>query len=147
MLPLDAEAPGSTPPPQMIELAKPRALTPGEREILEFLTASPLSCDPLREQLSSASVITQCDCGCPSVGLTTDGPIVPDALVVEREPVGRDDYFAIKAVGRNREWRMVDVILHVGSGEVSELEIWAAVYGGSPETDLPPVATLRYDDS
>jgi hypothetical protein len=61
------------PPPQMVKLAQPRPLTPHERQLLEFVLASPHSRDQLREQLHTTRVVSDCDCGCPSIGLQSDG--------------------------------------------------------------------------
>jgi hypothetical protein len=135
--------PPMTAPPKMVELDKPRALTDGERGLLEFLADGD---DLLGEQVRNATVVARCDCGCPSIGLASAGPAIADASVAQREPQGHDDYFFVKASGANRAGVQVDVILHVGRGLINELEIWAGTWGDPPETDLPALPGLRRSD-
>jgi hypothetical protein len=130
----------------MIVLGEPRELLSQEYRPLQYLVSGAQSCEELRAQLNTTRVVSCCDCGCPSIGIESAGPPEPAHLVAERDPVGRDDYFAIRAVGRNAAGGDVDVILHVGAGRVIELEVWAATYGGSPATDLPEITTLRSED-
>jgi hypothetical protein len=75
----------------------------------------------LSEQVTTVRVVSTCDCGCASVGLRTEGPPVPATTVARLSATGREDYFAVSAsdVGD------VTVVLHVLSGFVGELEIFA----------------------
>jgi hypothetical protein len=74
----------------------------------------------LSEQVATVRVVSTCDCGCASVGLRTEGPQVPATAVARLSDTGRDDYFAVSASGGG-----VSVVLHVLSGFVGELEIFA----------------------
>lgn len=87
----------------------------------------------LSEQVATVCVVSTCDCGCASVGLRTEGPQVPAAVVARLSGTGRDDYFAVSASGRGD----VSVVLHVLSGFVGELEIFAG--------EGVPVATPNAD--
>jgi hypothetical protein len=75
----------------------------------------------LSEQVATVRVVSTCDCGCASVGLSTEGPQVPATAVVRLSDTGRDDYFAVSASDGDD----VSVVLHVLSGFVGELEIFA----------------------
>ena len=75
----------------------------------------------LSEQVTTVRVVSTCDCGCASVGLRTDGPQVPATAVASLSDTGRDDYFAVSA----SDGGYVSVVLHVLSGFVGELEIYA----------------------
>ena len=75
----------------------------------------------LSEQVATVRVVSTCDCGCASVGLRTEGPQVPATAVARLSDTGRDDYFAVSASGAGD----VSVVLHVLSGFVGELEIFA----------------------
>ena len=75
----------------------------------------------LSEQVATVRVVSTCDCGCASVGLRTDGPQVPATAVASLSDTGRDDYFAVSA----SDGGYVSVVLHVLSGFVGELEIYA----------------------
>ena len=75
----------------------------------------------LSEQVATVRVVSTCDCGCASVGLRTDGPQVPATAVARLSDTGRDDYFAVSASDGGE----VSVVLHVLSGFVGELEIYA----------------------
>ena len=75
----------------------------------------------LSEQVATVRVVSTCDCGCASVGLRTEGPQVPATAVARLSGTGRDDYFAVSASGGGD----VSVVLHVLSGFVGELEIFA----------------------
>ena len=74
----------------------------------------------LSEQFATVRVVSTCDCGCASVGLRTEGPQVPATAVARLSDTRRDDYFAVSASGGN-----VSVVLHVLSGFLEELEIFA----------------------
>jgi len=96
-----------------------RALTPGERAILDLLLAADLpSGDALRQQLDGARVSEECTCGCPSVLFSID-PARPAApgyrygVAVEAETVDRDG-------------TPIWVLLHVVHGYMRELEVLRA---------------------
>jgi hypothetical protein len=131
--------------PQLVELAESRSPTSGELALLRFLAEGPSGCQELRQQIASTQVVAACDCGCPSVGLRSAGPPVPESIVRAREPEGRDDYFLIAASGPNAAGDDVEVILHVSDGQAIELEVWSGTWpGSSPQSGLPAVADLRY---
>ena len=75
----------------------------------------------LGEQVATVRVVSACDCGCASIGLRTKGPRVPATAVTRLSDTGRDDYFAVSA----SDGGDVSVVLHVLSGFVGELEIFA----------------------
>lgn len=75
----------------------------------------------LSEQLATVRVVSSCDCGCASIGLRTEGPQVPATAVARLSDTGRDDYFAVSA----SDGGDAGVVLHVLSGFVGELEIFA----------------------
>ncbi|MEV4134122.1 hypothetical protein AB0J72_18370 [Dactylosporangium sp. NPDC049742] len=106
--------------PELVALPQPRALTEAERalvvRLVEFAGVAELG-----EQVATVRVVSVCRCGCGSVGLRSDGPPVPAAVVARLSANGRDDYFAVSASGGGD----VSVVLHVGSGLVVELELFA----------------------
>jgi hypothetical protein len=141
----DVPPSGEPPAPRLVALAGERSLSPGELELLRFLVDGPGGCEELRVQVAAARVVSECDCGCPSIGLETTGPPVPDAIVRAREPDGREDYFLVAASGPSANADEVEVVLHVAVGRVTELEVWAGTWpGSSPQTELPAVAGLRH---
>lgn len=66
----------------------------------------------LSEQVATVRVVSTCDCGCASVGLSTEGPQVPATAVARLSDTGRDDYFAVSA----SDGGDVSVVLHVTGG-------------------------------
>jgi hypothetical protein len=56
----------------MLPLDPPRALTAGERELLDFLLSGPLGDDELRAQAATAQAVTQRSYGCATVGLAVN---------------------------------------------------------------------------
>jgi hypothetical protein len=118
--------------PTLIELPRPRALTSAERALVTWLVAL-AEVPSLSEQVATVRVVSTCDCGCPSVGLRTDGPQVPASVVAGLSSTGRDDYFAVSAAGGGR----VSVVLHVLGGFLGELEIFAGegVTVATPDVD------------
>jgi hypothetical protein len=114
------------PVPKLVELPRPRALTGAERALLARLVTF-ADVPSLSEQVATVRIVSTCDCGCASVGLSTEGPQVPATVVARLSDTGRDDYFAVSADGD------VSVVLHVVSGFVGELEIFAG-------EDIPVVA-------
>lgn len=120
------------PVPELVELPQPRALTEAERalvvRLVEFAGVAELG-----EQVTTVRVVSACRCGCGSVGLRSDGPAVPAAVVARLSANGRDDYFAVSASGGGD----VSVVLHVGSGSVVELELFAGegVQVAAPRAD------------
>jgi hypothetical protein len=106
--------------PTLVELPRPRALTEAERALMTRLVTF-ADVPSLSEQVATARVVSSCDCGCASVGLRTEGPQVPATAVARLSDTGRDDYFSVSASGGDG----VSVVLHVLSGFVGELEIFA----------------------
>ena len=105
--------------PTLIDLPRPRALTEAEHALIARLVMF-ADVPNLSEQFATVRVVSTCDCGCASVGLSTEGPQVPATAVARLSDTGRDDYFAVSACGGGD----VSVVLHVLSGFVGELEIF-----------------------
>ena len=126
----------------LLPLARPRELSARERELLEALIA-PLGVEELGRQVRTAKVVSVCSCGCPSVGLSAEGPRVPPAVALAVDDTARDGTFGVKAWASNDEGRDVEVALHVIEGTVFELEIWSGWDGGDVHTSVPPAASLR----
>jgi hypothetical protein len=105
-----------------------RSLNESERQVLALLLAQDFpGAAELREQVDSARVSRQCDCGCPSVDLVVDGD-VPHAAVVSRTPVNAQ---VAGGVGGG-------LIVFVDDGRLSGLEYYSAedhVPGSWPELD------------
>ena len=120
--------------PNLVALPDPRALTAAERALLGRLVAF-ADVPELTAQVDTARVVSTCDCGCASVGLRTDAPPVPENVVAQRSATGRPDWFAVSAAGRGG----VSVVLHVLSGFVGELEIYA---GEGVAVGAPPAESL-----
>jgi hypothetical protein len=108
------------PVPTLVELPRPRALTEAEHTLMIRLVTF-ADVPSLSEQVATVRVVSTCDCGCASVGLRTEGPQVPATVVARLSDTGRDDYFAVSASGVGD----LSVVLHVLSGFVGELEIFA----------------------
>ena len=106
--------------PTLVELPRPRTLTQAEHALMARLVTF-ADVPSLSEQVATARVVSTCDCGCASVGLSTEGPQVPATVVTRLSDTGRDDYFAVTGSGDGD----VSVVLHVLSGFVGELEIFA----------------------
>jgi hypothetical protein len=117
--------------PTLVELPRPRALTDAEHALVTRLVAF-AGVPSLSEQVATVRVVSTCECGCASVGLSTDGPRVPATVVAGLSGTGRSDYFAVSASGGD-----VSVVLHILSGAVGELEIFA---GGEGVSVSPPRA-------
>jgi hypothetical protein len=117
----------------MVPLAEPRALTAAERALLEALVGRAGHAG-LRAQADTAIVDSVCSCGCPSVGLRAGGPALSAEDMLAFSGHGRDDVFGIHAHHDG-----VDVVVHVLTGRLDELE----VYAGDGETpDLPSPGDL-----
>jgi len=124
----------SEPAPKLVDLPRPRALTAAEHALVSRL-AEFVDVPVLREQVATVLVVSTCDCDCASVGLRTDGPPVPATVVARLSGTGREDYFAVKAIGQGK----VDVVLHVVGGFLGELEIYA---GEGVTVAAPPAHSL-----
>ena len=108
-----------------MESAFPRALTPVERGILDFLLAADFQgVRELREQAKTAVVTGLCDCGCPSFNLAVDASCAAaDAVHLPVEARGRktgDDY--------------VELLLFVVDGLLVGIEL---LFYGEPPRELP----------
>jgi hypothetical protein len=107
------------------DLGSPRALSADESRVLLELAAAvdePL----LHRQVRAAVVTAACRCGCSSVRLSSPKPAVPAARVAQlfrRDGAGG---FSVAATGPRPGAADVQVVLHVGSGRVQELEVFLA---------------------
>ena len=127
------------PGPVWIDLREPRSLTAAERAVLDALIDH-AGCPELTDQACSARVVGICRCGCSSVHLQTAGPPVPPSTIAARSTTARDDYLGIQAEGTTPGGQAVDVAVHVSSGMLEELEVFA---GEGIGTGLPAPDSLR----
>jgi len=121
----------------MVPLAEPRALHPAERVLLDALVGRTGHAG-LREQARSAVVGGTCSCGCPSVSLRVAGPALSTEDMLRFSDHGRDDVFGVHA---HTAGARVEVVVHVLSGRIDELEIYA---GDAAEPDLPSPEDLAH---
>jgi hypothetical protein len=117
----------------MVPLAEPRPPTPAEAAVLTALVAHTGNA-ALRAQVDSVTVVSTCSCGCASVGLRTDGPPLSTVDMLALSGLGRDDWFGVRASHDG-----VDVVVHVLSGRLGELEVYA---GDGIAAPLPEPARL-----
>ncbi len=130
------------PPSRPVRLPHPRALSADERALLDWFVDVRAKTSRIRAQADVALVVATCSCGCPSVhlGVASGAPV---AALDGRDPDvrnGGDASFIAEA--RSPDGRRLDVTLHVVAGRLTELEIWAATFGGDVRTGLPRVETL-----
>jgi hypothetical protein len=125
--------------PVFDDLAEPRELTDGERDLLAVLVAATGS-PHIAAQLPTAQVSGTCRCGCSSIRLTARASAMPPAAVLERTPGKQDDYVAVTAEAAAGVQEPVAVTLHIVDGSLHELEIFAGE--GQPVT-TPPATSLR----
>jgi hypothetical protein len=92
----------------MPELSQPRPLREEERRLIEFLLGAEFSRrDQLRQQLESAQVVWECECGCGTINLrASEGALSAKAAI------------AVEARGEG-----IDVSLFVRAGKMSSLEM------------------------
>jgi hypothetical protein len=129
--------------PKMVELDAPRPLKWDERALLDFLLDHPIARDELRAQAERAEVVSECDCGCRSVGLEPHAAAPSARYTAEDSVYGRDDYIGIRARGRSEAGTEIEVTLHVVHGRMAELEIWdGAQTGGRSRGELPELDSL-----
>jgi hypothetical protein len=114
--------------PALVPLERPRPTAPAERALLDVLAG-----DALAAQVASAVVVSECNCGCPSVELSTSSPPLP----------GEQGHRELSRSALAHDGRTIVVTLHVFDGVVHELEVWAGQDGGDPRVSLPPVEALR----
>ncbi len=105
------------------DLAVPRLLSEAERHLAEGLAAAS-GIARLVRQVGQARVVGECRCGCPSVRLAVDGPVIDADTVRGLSGSGRDDYLSVSARSPVDD-QPVEVTLHVLDGLVEELEIFA----------------------
>lgn len=130
---------------------EPRSLTAEERALVVRLVEE-TSFPELREQLQTVRAIGSCSCGCPTVMLETGGPAIPpEAMAAYNAPAAaefgvqpREDWVQVQAWVPNGKGGLVDVILHVPGGKMSELEIWTGD-PKHPQTDIPNPTLLDFD--
>jgi hypothetical protein len=107
-----------------VALEAPRALSTMEAALVDLLIA-PLHVPELSAQVAAAEVVSACSCGCPSVGLRTDGAAVPEDVMRRLSESGRSDVLSLSTVGTDEQGRTVDIVLHLVHGLIEELEVWA----------------------
>jgi hypothetical protein len=134
--------PASVPGVVWQELTSARPLNEHEARLLGELAAF-VDEPHLREQIDTARVGANCTCGCSSVRLQTDAPVVPAERVAQLSSSGRADYFAVHSAGRPRTLRHVDVVLHVGSGRIMELEVFHNRRGHGVQIPLERITGLQ----
>jgi hypothetical protein len=127
---------------KLVPLRRPRPLASDERLLVEALV-EPLGSQELHMQVEHAEVVALCSCGCPSIGLHTNGPELPPGVLKQLSDTDRTDVLNLSAWGVNRGGREVEVTLHLVHGRLHELEVWAGTYRGDPVTDLPKPQTIR----
>jgi hypothetical protein len=110
-----------------------RQLTKEEHELLAWLLEhGPSGAMKFLPQLDSALARSNCDCGCPSIGLS----IPLDAPLVET-PSGFRIHFSGVSNGYD-----VGLMLIAGSGVLSELEVYTFGENEGP-FELPEIGTLK----
>jgi hypothetical protein len=128
-------------------LPQRRRPTAAEQAALDRLV-SHVDCPELSAQAASAWVTAACECGCSSVLLYSDAPALSPQAMARLSSVGRSDWFGIDHTRvdetptldpSRRTVRMLQIIVHVTSGSLHELEIFA---GEGVAVDIPPPETL-----
>ena len=118
----------------MPTVADERALKDEERRLIEWLLqhGEPGALAYL-PQLNRTSVVSRCDCGCPSVDLAVDGRATPGSAPSDK---------LADVIGVSPEGLPVGVILHARDGLLSELEVYSR---GDPSKTyaLPAISTLE----
>lgn len=134
------------PAPKMVKLDQPRQLSEDERTYLDFMLTHPGSVAELDTQAQSVQVVSECDCGCRSIGLEPAASAPPAEAGPESETFGRDDYFLLEAEGESLEGNRVELFLHVVEGRMVELEIWdgAERTSGMSRGETPEFETLEH---
>jgi hypothetical protein len=127
------------PGPVWIDLPEPRSLKAAERAVLDALIHH-AGCRELTDQAVSARVVGKCRCGCSSVHLQTAGPPVPPSTIAARSTTARDDYLGVEAEGTTPGGQAVDATVHICSGMLEELEVFA---GEGVATGLPSPDSWR----
>lgn len=122
------------PPAQRVGLPAPRALTHGERAIIEHMLGHPLAKPELSRQAAAALVEAVCSCGCPSVWLVVDESTPAAHYAPSEADGGRIDHVALTA-RQQKERGTTEATLHVVNGRIFEMEIWAGD-GVRPRVDL-----------
>jgi len=130
-------------------LEEPRRPTDAEQAVLDRLVAHADNAE-LTAQAATAWVTALCDCGCRSVRLHSDAAPLSPAAMSDLSSTGRDDWFSIDCTrfvgeppGAERPARTVptvQVVVHVTSGSLHELEIFA---GEGVAVEVPAPEELR----
>lgn len=134
------------PAPKMVKLDQPRQLSEDERTYLDFMLTHPGSVAELDTQAQSVQVVSECDCGCRSIGLEPAVSAPHAKPGPETETFGRDDYFLLVTEGQSLEGNRVQLLLHVLEGRMVELEIWdgAGRSSGMSRGETPEFETLEH---
>lgn len=110
------------------DLDAPRAPAESEHRVLTGL-ANAVGEPLVDDQVSSVVVDAVCRCGCSSVRLRSTRRAIPAETVTRLSRTGRADYLAVEAFGREPDHQDVNVVLHLMSGRVRELEVFDVVKG------------------
>jgi hypothetical protein len=115
----------------------PRPPSASERRLLTTL-ATRFGDPAVNEQVDKVFIDGSCRCGCSSVRLRTDGPVVP----AEPPSSGHDEHVALMGTGRTPDGHDVDVVLHLLQGRVNELEVFDTVGGEGVAVPLDDLIEL-----
>jgi Domain of unknown function (DUF6984) len=117
---------------EFTHLDRPRPLSHPEQEVLARLLAEEFpGSEQLREQQKSVVVALDHGSHCPTIGLAVD-PRAPRASVLTRVPISGSTTAA--------DGMLIEVLLHVVDGRLSELE--ALRYDDEPLSSFPDPASL-----
>jgi hypothetical protein len=107
------------------DLGVPRPPSAAERDLLAALAAA-TGDERLLAQVRSSAVVAVCRCGCSSVRMRSDtGPVAQGSSGHLSGSAGWSDYFSVAAEGRGPAGEGVTVTLHVVSGRIEEMEVFA----------------------
>lgn len=106
-------------------IAEVRPLTAAERRLIECLLANAgETARAFLPQLSEASVVSRCHCGCPTIDLAVAGRTAPDGA--NRILASLDTY--------SPEGVRAGVLLHARNGLLAEIEVYSMAGDERPFT-------------
>lgn len=118
----------------MAPISDVRALTPDEKDLLEWLLkhGTP-EASSFIEQLSAVTVVSRGGCGCPTIDLAVNG---------RAAPLSSPSTILVDAEGVSPEGIHIGAIVHGREGLISELEIYSLA-GGEEKFSLPRIDDLE----